>query len=149
MRWLCLIFLTGMSLACASEAVDVRQIMSHDQCQQVKNGASRISEHQMAQIRGSRLLSPPGDQAPIEPVPGLLYSIYAGPKSTAGYSLELKEVSQTDQSVQIHLSTQAPAADMMVSQVITHPCAVIQIQGLPENYRTEFFVDGKALRLFQ
>ncbi|MBS3731294.1 MAG: protease complex subunit PrcB family protein [Desulfobacterales bacterium] len=62
---------------------------------------------------------------------GLLL-VHMGRKSTSGYSLELlpQSVRRTGHTAVINLKWNAPAADAMVAQVITHPCILIR---LPKN----------------
>ncbi len=149
MKWLGISLLLTLSAACTTQTVDVSTVLSLDQCRQLKTGASRISLSEMATLRGSRLLTSPADRTIQEDIPGLLYAVYAGPKPTAGYSLQLDHVEQQGSQVRVHIQTHAPAPDMMVSQVITQPCVVIQIQGLPDAFDLAFLVDQQPQPLHQ
>ena len=133
---------------CSSTPVDVVELMQHSQCKNLQVGANRISFEQLATIRGSRLLSTTPDSASSaqatadsDPMAEPMYAIYTGPQPTAGYRLSLQQVSQRNRTVSLHLTTTKPAPDVMVSQVITHPCIVVQLQGLPHTYTVEFLLD--------
>ena len=141
-------------LACSSTPVNVVEVMHHTQCRNLPTGASTIEFDQLAKIRGGRLLSRQNNTPSTTTTTtssnaspqgsGPMYVIYNGPQPTAGYRLTLQQVAQEGRTVNIHVQTQPPPAGALVNQVITHPCLVIQLQGLPEGYNTQFFLDDTS-----
>ena len=137
----------------ATEVVDVQEVLNYQQCQQVRPGVSKVTLAELAQIRGSRLLQSPKNSAPINnsseyaPNNQSLYVAFDGKKPSAGHSLFLARLEQQSRTVEIHIGTTKPSPQELVAQVITSPCVVVEITGLPEGHTLEFYMDGEKLKL--
>ncbi|WP_264554175.1 protease complex subunit PrcB family protein [Flavobacterium sp. N2038] len=55
-----------------------------------------------------------------------------GEKNTGGYSIGIEKVEETDQNIIITVKENNPAADAMVTQVITYPYTVVRIHSKKE-----------------
>ncbi|MGM0773302.1 MAG: protease complex subunit PrcB family protein, partial [Pseudomonadota bacterium] len=65
-----------------------------------------------------------------------------GQKSTGGYGVTLESAEIVDDVLELTLNTRKPAADAMVTQALTTPCAVIAIS--PEDWK-RLRVSGEGL----
>ncbi|MEM7099878.1 MAG: protease complex subunit PrcB family protein [Pseudomonadota bacterium] len=145
--------------ACAAPAedvvVDVHEVLSYQNCQGVKTGVTTITLADLAQIRGSRLLQSPNQQSKDVTTPDLvsqnktstMYVAFGGKKPTAGHSLFLSSIQQRANTLLVYLQTSTPDPKDLVAQVITTPCVVVEIDGLPTDYELAFFIDGATLNL--
>ncbi|MBJ7275557.1 protease complex subunit PrcB family protein [Marinobacter salarius] len=68
-----------------------------------------------------------------------------GQKSTGGYGVTLESAEIADDVLELTLNAREPAADAMVTQALTTPCAVIAIS--PEEWE-QLRVSGKGLGRF-
>ena len=144
---------------CGAPPVEVSEVFSHGYCQNIKNDVASIKFADLAKIRGGRLLLSPGeknkpDTTPLNASSGqastnesmsTLYSIYAGAKPTGGYALQLHHTEFSNTELNIHIRWQQPDPDAMVTQAISRPCTVIQVNNKPPNTKLTFWLDEKRL----
>lgn len=55
-----------------------------------------------------------------------------GEKNTGGYSIGIEKVEETDKNIIITIKENNPAADAMVTQVITYPYTVVKVHSKKE-----------------
>ncbi len=122
--------------ACNGQKPVVTELLNYDQCQQLEPGAAQISLGELAGVRGSRLLTPPGSSQPARnletPPHVILVAVYHGTRPTAGYNLELLSAKQNGDHLRLEYTMHSPAPDMAVAQVVTSPCSVVQIDYAPQ-----------------
>jgi hypothetical protein len=126
--------LLGATVACSGPArLEAVTLLQQGQCQGLTDGARLITYAELAQLRGSNLLSmtdPEGDAEGDGDDP-LLVAVSRGPQPTAGYSLALDSATLDHGTAVLTVRWETPAAGSMQAQVITHPCLVVAVPRAP------------------
>lgn len=67
-----------------------------------------------------------------------IVAVFAGERSTGGYSLELDRVERSETTITLHIRENTPAADAMVTQALTYPALVVVIHDAPAEILIEY-----------
>ena len=139
--------------ACQSNEVQVAEIFNNTMCHKPKVGISQIDFHELASLRGSRLISlnksseqladKTSQETQDREDAGELFSIYLGAQPSGGYSIALERVDRTMDQFEIFVRLLTPDPNSMVTQSITYPCMVIELNNLPTTAQLNLFVDGQ------
>ena len=132
-RRLVLAGLIGATVACTGPTrLEAVTLLQHGQCQGATAGVRLITYAELAQLRGTNLLSMTGGDATPAAGAGddqdpLLIAISRGPQPTAGYSIAFESAMLDQGTARLSVRWQTPAADTVQAQVITHPCLVVAL----------------------
>ena len=73
----------------------------------------------------------------------MVVAVFSGQKNTGGYSIIVRRVEETEDSLRIFLTEKSPGADCFVTMAITYPFVAVEI---PQTQKTvEFFYDYEDL----
>ncbi len=101
-------------------------MLSHEQCQRLEAGVSRVTLDEVARIRGGMLID--ADPEPLEMPDMLLLAISKGQRPTPGYSLEVDGPGVLEAGeLTINIVEARPDPGAIMAQVMTHPCLVVGI----------------------
>ena len=67
-----------------------------------------------------------------------LLVLFAGSRSTGGYSIEVESIEESDASIDVRVRVLSPAPDAMVTQVITSPFVVVQLRTTRDDITVRF-----------
>lgn len=127
-----------MSGCQAGTPVTAVELFSHANCQGVTKGIQQIQFADLAGIRNVQMLANPtsdgthksASDTPLDDV--LLFVVSNGNQPTPGYGLDLTETDATENEIELRYRWRTPAADAVLAQVVTSPCAVIQLDAHPD-----------------
>lgn len=112
--------------------VESQVLLNHQSCRNVRAGVSEVQLAELTGIRGSRLINlndRADDQADLPELSSAtrLFAVSRGQMPTAGYRIELQQVSLDAQTLIIDLAWQAPDPATVQAQMLTHPCLVVAV----------------------
>jgi hypothetical protein len=119
--------------SCGSvQPVQSQVLLNHQTCSNVRAGVSEVQLAELTGIRGSRLISlndRADDQAELPELSAAtrLFAVSRGQMPTAGYRIELQQVSLDAQTLIIDLDWRAPDPATVQAQMLTHPCLVVAV----------------------
>ena len=136
MRWLvlapiCLSCLIGCDRGLELAATEV---LNNTNCKGAEDGLRKVSYADVAQLRGSTLLSMTGSAETAERSAAtgkpelLLFAISQGRQPTPGYFFTLKDARLKQDVAELQLTWQTPDPESVQAQVITYPCIVIGVE---------------------
>ena len=151
-RLLVLISLTWVLSGCqASTPITAVELFSHANCHGVSKGLKQIQFADLAGIRNVQMLTSPAPQSAtpsntdqqLEDV--LLFVISNGNQPTPGYGFDLTATEATSDEITLRYRWRTPAADAILTQVMTSPCTVIQLDAHPDLAAVNAWLDDTLL----
>lgn len=65
-------------------------------------------------------------------------AVFAGEKPTAGYSIRITKVLDSEGVTKVMVEETVPGKDVMVAQVLTYPMDIVKLTGITDNVKLEF-----------
>lgn len=145
----CAALLTG---GCQQTPVEVSEVLNHGMCQTLRTGLTVISQDELPDIRGARLLNAPandgrqgkdgGADAADEDV---LIAVSNGSQPTPGYAFKLEAAEARGDEIILKYSWMQPAPDAVLAQVVTSPCSVVRLVNAGRAASVSARLDGTEL----
>lgn len=143
----------ALLVGCAPTGVEVSEVLNHHACRTVERGVSEVSASALPDIRGSRLLSLPGEDSPSSASAESermapqerLFAVSNGAQPSAGYSMTLQDATMAeDGTLTLDYRWHAAPKEHVQAAIVTHPCSVVSVSGRPVQ-RIAAKIDGEDL----
>lgn len=140
--------LIALSLsACEAHGPALTEVLNHNLCRTLQPGARLVQVHELPNIRGVRLLTPPTEQAdgmPETDADALLVATSKGPQGSAGYALTLLGGVQEAERVILDYAWQTPPPDSAQALMLTSPCSVVWVKATASISEIEVRIDKET-----